>query len=437
MTLSKYAALALILGTMSTARATDGNASVSASVYGSPLVISTSNQYAGAISSLTWNGMQFINAADHGREFQSASSFDGLGECYNPTEAGSLADTTSSTSVLLGINASGNVLATTSQMAFWTPVGYPYPQGCDGNTAITVAQNTTNLSNDQFSKLVSIGYAGIQNVIQYLVTFRVPEAHQSVIFESVTGYMPTNFSWFLTYDPQSTALVHIDSTAPSQEDPIPLIFSTADRNYAIGIYSPDLPQAQFPNNGYGHFDFTSVGTEKWNLVFRESPVAAGAYNFQDYLVVGNLDEVITGMRALGQYFYPTSPTNQVPVHRFHLSKSGDYFFTLKQAEGLSAGYTPEGIGFHVFASNSGIANTIPLYRCLEQTSGLHFVSQVANCEGATSEGMYGYVYASATSGSVPLYKFYLASNGAYLTTTNYNEGINNGYTLEGILGYVP
>ena len=68
---------------------TSPNSSISAKVYGSQLTISTSARLAGAIGSLTWNGIEFINQDDHGRELQSASSFDGLGECFNPTEAGS------------------------------------------------------------------------------------------------------------------------------------------------------------------------------------------------------------------------------------------------------------------------------------------------------------------------------------------------------------
>src|SRR5882757_3057286 len=144
--------------------ATAGDAAVSANVFGAPLYINTSDRFAGAIYSIIWNGKQFVDSADHGREFQSASSFDGLGECYNPTEAGSLTDTTRSTSALLGISAAGNVLKTTSQMAFWAPAGYPYPQGCGGNQSLKIAQNTTDLSNHLLSKQVTIGYSGIENV---------------------------------------------------------------------------------------------------------------------------------------------------------------------------------------------------------------------------------------------------------------------------------
>ncbi|MDB5036802.1 MAG: hypothetical protein JWQ35_330 [Bacteriovoracaceae bacterium] len=65
-----------------------GDSSISGTVFGLPMTIRTSNQFAGAIYSLTWAGKEFINHDDHGRELQSAISFDGYGECLNPTEAG-------------------------------------------------------------------------------------------------------------------------------------------------------------------------------------------------------------------------------------------------------------------------------------------------------------------------------------------------------------
>jgi hypothetical protein len=380
--------------------------------------------------------MQFVNRADHGREFQSASSFDGFGECLNPTEAGSLADTASSTSVLLGISASGNMLNTTTQMAYWTPAGYPYPQGCGGNPAVTVAQNPANLSSDLLTKRVSIGYSGIQNVIEYLTTFHVSQAHQSATFESLTGYMPANFSLFLAYDPSSTSLARLPANVPDGEQVYPLIFSTEDHRYAIGVYSPDLPQVQFPTIGYGHFALGGSGTQKWNSVFRAAPVGAGDYAFRNYLVVGNLQQVVDGMAAVNQIFHPTSPTGFTLVHRFHSVSSGDYLFTLSQPEGIAAGYDPEGVGFKLFPSNSGLPNSVSLYRCISN-KGSHFISSSSSCEGSRSEGMYGYAYASQVSGSSPLYRFVKPSSGIHFETTNYAEGANNGYTYEGVLGYVP
>ena len=73
-----------------------GDVTIRAPVGESEIVITTTERLAGAIHSLTWNGIEFINSNDHGRQLQSASNFDAgsrfSGETFNPTEAGSRRD---------------------------------------------------------------------------------------------------------------------------------------------------------------------------------------------------------------------------------------------------------------------------------------------------------------------------------------------------------
>ncbi|MFM9061891.1 MAG: hypothetical protein ACKOOI_02475, partial [Pirellula sp.] len=76
----------------------DGNKSISIQVEGDPLTITTTSRLAGAVHSIRWKGKEFIDSADHGRQLQSACSFDAMSdepfwaERYNPTEAGSRRD---------------------------------------------------------------------------------------------------------------------------------------------------------------------------------------------------------------------------------------------------------------------------------------------------------------------------------------------------------
>jgi hypothetical protein len=296
---------------------------ISANIFGSPLVITATKRFAGAISSLTWKGVEFIDSYDHGRELQSASSFDGLGECFNPTEAGSdeypgspgvnPGDGTgnTSTSKLLSISATANVLKTTNQMAFWTPAGQPYPSGCGNHPNIKMAQNTTDLSNHLLSKQVTIGFAGIPNVIEYLTNYYVSEAHNSAVFEALTGYMPSKFSKFWTYNPITGNLNSLSHEMGEQ--PIPIIFSTQDEQYAMGIYSPDLPQSNFPTAGYGRFDFSSQGTTKWNAVFRTGNTPIGNYSFRTYTIVGSLSQVKQAMQSTYAHFNPNSVVDHTPL----------------------------------------------------------------------------------------------------------------------------
>jgi|GEM_PF-427955 len=276
-----------------------GNASISNIAGPSNIVITTTQRLAGAIGSITWNGKEFIDSYDHGRELQSATSFDGLGECFNPTEAGSNQDGTgnTSTSFLQYLNASGNYLETQTLPAFWTQPGYTAP-GCGA------AVNTTQRSSHYFHKKVTIGMPGMAHVIEYKTEFDIPsgESYSSGTFEVATGYMPTEFSVFWNYNPANQQLTSL-SDGPGEQE-IPVIFSTTDNNYAMGVYSPDLPQSTFPSAGYGRFRFGDC--TKWNCVFRETSVPSGTYKYRSYVIIGSLDNVETSMTQLYNYFRLTA-----------------------------------------------------------------------------------------------------------------------------------
>ena len=90
------------------------------------LTIATRARTASAIHSLMWNGREFIDDYDHGRQLQSASNhgvvrFDFCPEGYNPTQAGSVNDGAgpTSTSIVLSEQVIGNQLISSGKMAFW------------------------------------------------------------------------------------------------------------------------------------------------------------------------------------------------------------------------------------------------------------------------------------------------------------------------------
>ncbi len=286
-----------------TVNATDvlpaGDAVIRSPYAGTDIVITTTPRLAGAIHSLTWNGREFIDSTDHGRQLQSASNFDAgsafTGETFNPTEAGSRSDGAGpvSSSRLLHLIADRQTLQTTSQMAFWLRPGEL--------SAGHPAKNTTVLSNHLLTKRVTIGYQGFPNVIQYDVTFGLPanESHKYAQFEAVTGYMPPDFNQFMTLDP-ATGKTEILSDGPG-EQPKPIIFATRDGQHAMGIWSPDQPSFGFENAGYGRWRFVAQRVVKWNCVFRlRAPdgVPAGDYSFRSFVVIGSQSDVVTTMMQL-------------------------------------------------------------------------------------------------------------------------------------------
>ncbi len=270
-----------------------GDASISAEASGRLLRISTSQSMAGAIYSVTWGGKEFIDSSDHGRELQSASSFNNWGECYNPTEAGSAADGSgqTSTSRVLSLTASGNSLRSRTQMAFWFVPGQHTTQNSCGSAPGGVAQNTTALSNHILEKKVTIGFGGISNIIEDIVTYIVPQSYNSAGFEALTGYMPRDFNTFWTYNPKTKNLTQVSPSAVQDNNTrIPVIISTSDRQYAMGIYSPDSDAR------YNLWNFYSV--TKWNVAFFPAPVSAGNYTYRNYIPVGTLSDVTSALDKL-------------------------------------------------------------------------------------------------------------------------------------------
>lgn len=269
-----------------------GDAVIRAPAGDSEIVITTTSRLAGAIHSLTWNGQEFIDSFDHGRQLQSASNFDAGGpfvpEVFNPTEAGSMSDGAgpTSTSRLLELKAQGHRLETRTQMAFWLRPG-EFSQGHP-------ARNREPLSQHLLRKEVTIGLPDFPQVIQYDVTFTLPaqESHRYAQFEAVTGYMPNQFTSFWKFDPAARRLVTLDHGPGEQAWPV--VLSTPDGAYAMGVYSPDQPAQGFEAAGYGRFRFPEARVNKWNCVFRiqnKNGVPAGDYRYRCYVLVGTRADV--------------------------------------------------------------------------------------------------------------------------------------------------
>lgn len=258
---------------------------------GSTIKIETSARFAGSVTSIVFRGKQFVDARDHGRELQSASSFDGFGECFNPTEAGSRTDGDKQTtsSKLLATNSGPDWLATSTDMAFWLPPGFDYGHQCGQSPTTTHAVNTTLTGHHILDKRITIGDEGQPNVISDHVTYTVPEAHVSGTFEAATVYTPVDFSKRYILN---LASGNVEPTTAFGEQDQPVILATEDGNYAIGLFSPLLPQG--PHLGYGSFTFRD--TNKLNCVFREKAIAAGQkFNYVCDIVVGSLAEVKTSI----------------------------------------------------------------------------------------------------------------------------------------------
>lgn len=283
--------------------AVSGDAELAGTIGGKPLVIRTTSRLAGAIDSVKWDGVEFIDSHDHGRQLQSAINADVDGvfhvECYNPTEAGSVVDALGpkSTSRLESLAVKDGVLSTRTRMAYWLAPGM--------KSHGQLAQNTALLSDHVLSKQVRIGRPGMDHVLDYKVTFTVPSdrPHKYLQFEALTGYMPTVFSEEFRFDAKTGGLQPL----PPKNGEIrqPIVLSTPSGSHAMGVFTPDRPPAGQPPVGYGRFEFAHDKVVKWNCVFRlkqAEPIKPGDYSFQLYVVIGTREDCRRTLADLAKEF---------------------------------------------------------------------------------------------------------------------------------------
>jgi len=145
---------------------------------------------------------------------------------------------------------------------------------------------------------------------------------------------------------------------------------------------------------------------------------------------------------------PNVSTAVVPVYRYFKKSIPDHFYTLSAQEANNAGYVTEDGGFYVFQTQ-WTGSLIQLYRCLTTTSTpQHFVSSDPACEGSTKESTYGYIFPSnaAPANTTPLARWNQVSTGDHLVETTFtiiqdpdSQGFakGKGFTLDGTIGNFP
>lgn len=270
----------------------------------SKIFMGISKRTAGAVDSLMFDNVEFINATDHGRELQIAgvSSWE---EGYNPTEAGSCNDgsgyaTSSSLNTLI---FKPNSLFTSVTPAFWRK---------PGNTLCGLGNNTTtSAENYRFHKNISIGeIPGMPNVIHYAIQVDINEhvpqdpRNSYMRFELPTAYHGGDFNRMFQFNKENSTLIEITNLscmiggACASENS--LIYATANLSHALGVCAGREAGADFAARerylAFGNLDNSSpfASTTKWSVVrYIHGNVSPGTVlNFNSYLAIAKtLDNV--------------------------------------------------------------------------------------------------------------------------------------------------
>ena len=258
-------------------------------VGGDLLTLRSEAWFAGAVSSIRFRGVEFLDSSDHGRLLQGAISFGGLGECLNPTQAGASRDRRGrTTSELLWAEATPERYVSATRMAYWKRPG----ESCrPPGGAWRFAANETRGSEVVYAQQLRPGFGGFANAVETVISFTTAEDQPSAVVEAITAYTPPAFDRFHVFS--DGRLVEDRSVARRPgEQPDPVVLSTADGASAIGFLSLG---ASTP--GYGRFAFGE--TNKINLVYRpHGPYRAGRHSYRMVWIVGTRAEVEATLRAL-------------------------------------------------------------------------------------------------------------------------------------------
>lgn len=243
----------------------NGDAYIHGPAYnGAPVIIRTFNDLSGAIGSLTWKGIEFIDRFDHGRELQTSVHYGDVEE----DEAGAI-NLGSAQSHLIAIRHKGNTLVTMVRPALY---------------------NGGGLSPDTvISKRVQIGWGGFNNVIDYKTSVTLTSGYTGMEVEAPTGYMPASFNAFYSYDhgrlhalatPNGCCLY---STAP-------LIVMNPGAGVAMGVLAVTRPRVY----SMGFFGTVS----KWSVTYVRGRTPPGVYSYEVRLAVGRIRQVERTMNRL-------------------------------------------------------------------------------------------------------------------------------------------
>jgi alpha-tubulin suppressor-like RCC1 family protein len=323
-------ALLLVCSVTAAHAQVNGNATINAPspVLGHPLSVSTSTKFAGAISSIKWANKEFVNNWDHGRQMAPNYQFFNRFECYNPYETGSIYDGNgpTSSSRLLSLSASGNRLESETQMAWYlayrdSDIVTDY---CgDPAQRLPCPPYNGPLSGYKVHKTVTIGFAGIPNVIEYLSELFIPEPIQQAL-NNVTAVVNYDFSSVRSYDVVSKDYRKIRE-GNGEDDRIKVV-STPDGSYALGFYSPELlqpynhpgtvnwwfvvpPTMAFPDPTNPSVPDPNYACVHVGSVQRYDSFTGPGWHAQErsYLVVGNLDQVKTALGNVHLQFRALDP----------------------------------------------------------------------------------------------------------------------------------
>jgi hypothetical protein len=265
-----------------------------------------------------WNGTQFLNHGDYGREIQGAFYFGT--SLLNPNEAGDrltfsfLDQSVKHGSPILRFENQGNTQYTRAIPLDWDPTQY------GGDQDHPVIWDSLVLGKD-----LTLNFQNLGPVAQYTTHLTIPNATRATLADPA-GYLLSSFNRFWTYDAQSKVLTEVTSVMPDGcasltdnsfggyaffADFGGIIMSDATGANAMGVYGVNLAHGgsttyfamwKFYCWGDGPSESGSDNTA-WSAVYGNGTdvvFPAGESTYNVYLITDSVQNVTARMDDLFQ-----------------------------------------------------------------------------------------------------------------------------------------
>ena len=251
------------------------------------VVINADQSWGGVIYELWWNGKQFVNHNDCGREIQTALFKPGLADTqFGPTEAG---DRMFFGSPLSEIWATEKSIYTRSSPLQWDPRSY----GGGANNPV--------LYGGEFDRRAIFMMHRFHKIICYTVGYK-PAESTNYFREWVTAYLNLDVSSRFFVDTVQGGTEEIPMPPNSEYvtrsiDEGAIITASTDLNYAIGFFTQSPAYVSWYN--FDGQESASEKTRKIDLWDNDTYMESGTwYRRTVYLLVGSLNDVQDGIAFL-------------------------------------------------------------------------------------------------------------------------------------------
>lgn len=249
------------------------------------LSVTASEAIGGAINSIQYKGLEYINAADTGRGVQTTVRDSRVNEFWNPTEGGAVSDGLNSKTLVLNTNVTDYSMRIKNQWAFWVGIDDKPTPLCFGPF-----RAQSSISNVTMDKTISIN----NNVITINKSIYINyDLEVNLSAEMNVIYMVNALNTHYAYDPSNRTIAPLKL---SDTNPQPVIISaSSDGRQAIAQFiinnDPKITKifsaVSGMNDGYGD------GKVYWSdFVGTFAKAKNGTYTFTTYIIVGDLNEVL-------------------------------------------------------------------------------------------------------------------------------------------------